>query len=239
MLEQHCMTSHVVRNAGENAGNATFKTAWDNSSRSWSPHDYSAKREKAKATLETVNQKMSDQMLVQECLKGISDDILVPTGVKSNIRVAGGPHENDCHAAVGCMQSAWQASAASKSYNRKRVTSSTTGNQRGSNGNGGHRNGGRNDGGKRHKSNQSFKPENRTCPKQEWFAPSKDQRDAVIKLRKETKSKKQEAKATAEAKRLAATVTTPPGEEPAENKWVQFQEDLTNAGNRFGRSSHQ
>ena len=56
---------------------------------------------------------------------------------------------------------------------------------------------------KRKKPNPNFKPEAKSCPKEEWFKLSKEQMDAVIKLQKEARQKKK-SQADLESKRIVA-----------------------------------
>ena len=103
---------------------------------------------------------------------------------------------------------------------------------------------GGNDGGgsdtKRQKHDPNFKLEAKSCPREEWFKLSEDQRDAVIKLRGEAKRKK---KAAMKSKRgvAAATANAVPKGQVGGSKAVTFEPDQRQdqAGNQFGRHAHQ
>ena len=239
ILERHCKTSYVVHNEAQIARSVIFRSTWDNSSRNWTLYDYSDKRARAKATLEKLKQSLDEEVYVQEYLTGISDDILQLIGAKSIVRQNGSRFEKDYEATMNFFHSTWQSCNGSKGFNRKRNASAAH-----SAGNGNHRagNGGADGDTKRRRnnSNQSFKPEAKSYPKEVWFKLSKDQREAVIKLRKEARQQRRER----ESQRLVAAAM-------ANNQTNQGQAEMAKelnsdqnqkqdqAGNQFGRHAHQ
>ena len=113
-------------------------------------------------------------------------------GAKSAVQQDGSQFEEDCEATMNFFHSTWQSCNGSKGYNKKRNALST---HKGQQGNGGDT--------KRKKPNPNFKPKAKSHPKEEWFELSKEQRDAVIKLRKEARQKKKD-QADSECKRIVA-----------------------------------
>ena len=222
VLERHCGTSHVVHNEAQTARSVTFRSTWDNSSTKWTLYDYSDERAKAKATLEKLHEPLAEKVCVQECLTGVSDDIIQLIGAKSIVRQDGSQFEKDFEATMNFFHSTWQSCDGTKGHNGKRNASSTHQGQPGD--------------GKRRKHNPNFKPEAKSYPKEEWLKLSKEQRDAVIKLWKEAKQKK---KAELESKRIVAAATA--NEQAGSAEGVAFEPDQRQdqAGNQFGRHAHQ
>jgi len=231
ILERHCRTSYVVHNEAQIARSIIFRSTWDNSSTKWTLYDYSDKRAKAKATLEKLNEPLAEKVYVQEYLTGISDDIIQLIGAKSIVRQDGSPFEKDYEATMNFFHSTWQSCNGTKGYNRKRNASSA---YKGQPSNGDN---------KRRKGNPNFKPEAKSYPKEEWFKLSKDQKDAVIKLRKEARQQKRDQASSKSQRNVAAAKTKgQANQEQAETaKGVTFEPEQRNdqAGNQFGRHAHQ
>lgn len=225
MLERHCRTSCVVHNEAQMAASVMFRSTWDNSLTKWTLCDYSDNRAKAKATLEKLHEPLAKKVCVQECLTGIGDDIIQLIGAKSAVQQDGSQFEKDFEATMNFFHSTWQSCNGTKGYNRKRNASSACKGQPGTGGDG-----------KRKKCNPNFKPETKSCPKEEWFKLSKDQKDAAIKLRKEAGQQRRN-QANSESQRIVAAAMAK-GQANQEQA-SESDQGKDKAGNQFGRHAHQ
>ena len=152
--------------------------------------------------------------------------------IRDSVRAAGSEYENDYQKTVNFMHSTWQNCNGTKGYNRKRGASSAYKGQPD--------NGGGNDT-KRRRHNPNFKPEAKSYPKEEWFKLSKDQRDAVIKLRKEARQQRKNQADSDSQRLVAAAMANSQDKQVQMAKAVTFEPDprQDQAGNQFGRHAHQ
>ena len=176
----------------------------------------------AKATLKKLGQGQIEEVLVQEYLNGIRNDVVQLIGAKSIVRQAGSCYESNFAETVNYFHSTWQSCHGEKRFNKKRNASSAARQQP---------DGGGNTSDKRRRYNdQNFKPENKSYPRDEWFALTKGQQDAVRSLRTEAKQQR-------DAQRVvAAALSNNPDRANSSGNHLPPPDQ---AGNQFGRKAHQ